>query len=198
MFNEINEGSLNSIVSRRFGMKGAAAFPAVAPELFPNITLENDRVEWGFLKGERIFARAINVNAVGAQFSHIQIRMASRNMIAVIERVISNTANQCSILRANADGGLVGWVGGVGVARDLRDTQTGSGSEIATLNSALAATGSSMGILNAVGQQIEPGIVMAANKVPLQSVIFAANTVNQAMNLTLFWRERAALPGELE
>ena len=66
--NEMDDGQdLNILLSRRLGVQRAPS-PNVASELFPSIVLELERVEWGFLGGERTFERWIKSAATVAKF----------------------------------------------------------------------------------------------------------------------------------
>jgi hypothetical protein len=72
VFNEIDEGGLNGILSRRLGMPGGSPAPSLAPEIMPQIVLESDRPEWGWLKGEMRCAGRFSVAALAGNYGYVQ------------------------------------------------------------------------------------------------------------------------------
>jgi hypothetical protein len=114
MFNGINEGGLNNILSQRLGVKGSSAAPAVAPEVFPCLTLENDRPEWSWLKGESLRG--------------IQIHNAVQHLIT----------------RAPINGTVTGWTTVNSIPRDFRNPTTGEAVRCEAVSTASAFVGATI------------------------------------------------------
>ncbi len=196
MFNEINEGGLNRILSQRLGMKGSSAAPACAPELFPGLTLENDRPEWGFLKGELLASKQVFVAAVAAQFAQAQLYLPSTsNLIVTVESIVNLTANVANVARGvGIGGGLGGWSAATVGTRDFRWNGERTGAVHETRSGAAnPTTFPNIAQLASNGIEIKTPIVI----VPGTALCIFNTTLNQTMSFTIAWRERVALPGEL-
>ena len=196
MFNEILEGGLNQLITGRLGMKGGAAAPAVAPELFPTLNLENDRPEWGYLKGELLAAKQVFVAAVAAQFGAAQIYIPSgNNLIAVIENISPLVASTANISRiVGIGGGVAGWAAATVATRDFRWPGERTGVVVETRTGvANPSTFPQLAQMSSASGQFNQPIVIA----PGTGVVVACTVVNQVLSFNLSWRERPALPGEL-
>lgn len=197
MFNEINDYSLNSVLIRRLGMVQAAAAPAVAPEVFPVMTLESDRPEWGWLKGEQLNGRFMSVGAVAGQFSMVQMYLPSTSQqVVVIENITNTGTAQLAIFRIiGIGGGLGGWSGRTVANRDTRWVGDRTGLVVETnQNAALPARYPDIAVL--------PGSIAARFEAPLiitpgRGFCIATASVNQIISANVNWRERVAQPGEL-
>lgn len=96
IFNEIQEQGLNQVIIKRLGMQTGTAVPAVQPELTCDLTLESDRPEWGWLKGEYRQGRRLNV-AAGAATEYAAFMLdnpALSGVLAVVEKSYSSVAAQ--------------------------------------------------------------------------------------------------------
>lgn len=197
IFNEISDrGQLTQILQRRLNMLGAAPAPALMPEIAPTLTLEHDRPEWGWLKGELPRSRTINVTGVAAQFSHIQLYIpTNRRNIAVITSIISNQATIAQVGRSFIGGGLVGWVGGTSAGRDLRDNSNGGAVLIeTTTNISLPGGFLELARISGITAQYDQPIILAPTG---QALFIHSGNVNQTLTVTVSWYEREAFPGEL-
>lgn len=195
-YDEIGEFSLDQVLARRLTTPGGAVAPTVAPELFGTVALENDRPEWGYLKGERRMQRVITVAAVAAQFSAAQLYIPSTSRtIAIVTSIRSCTVNTFNVARlVGISGGLGGWAGYATTSCDFRWGAQGSAVLCETTNNvAQPSNNGAITQLTAAGQVEENPIVIAPNTA---LGIYAA-TVNQLITLAVSWYERPAQPGEL-
>jgi hypothetical protein len=196
MFNEINEGGLNQILTRRLGMQGGASAPGVAPEVFPVLTLENDRPEWGYLKGERTCGKYDAVNAVAGQFSIAQLYLPSTsNEVAVITNIQRHTGADFSIARlVGIGGGLGGFAARTTATRDFR--WNGERTSLIlerTNNVALPTRFPDLFGFTAVQTSFtEPIVITPGTGLGLFGI-----AVNTTIVFSVQWRERPANPGEL-
>jgi len=91
-FDQIGETGLDQVLAKRLVTPGGAVSPTVAPELFPGITLESDRPEWGFLKGEIPYGRGIGT-AVPAGNQLVSLRNAAGSrMLVVVQNIQASVA----------------------------------------------------------------------------------------------------------
>lgn len=190
MFNEILEGGLNQAITRRLGMKGAAPLPAVAPELFVGMTLENDRPEWGFLKQELLYGYVVTVAAAPGAYSTVALQMplVASNMIAVIESVQARTQTAFLGFRAAYEAPGVQVNGG---SRDQRNTQT---SRVQVTPGSISALPSRL--IDQIGANTtERNPVILSPSTDYLHIV--GGTINTALTVAVTWRERTAQPGEL-
>jgi hypothetical protein len=112
LFNESLAPAFNALIRRLHGMKGGAPAPQVSPEISHMIVLENDRPEFGVLKGEYRYATAVSIAAGGAgTFAQIQLTLpAASGVISVIEEawVINPTGGPFSVRLGGTLGAVVG------------------------------------------------------------------------------------------
>lgn len=195
-FDSIGEFGLGQVLSRRLTTPGGAVAPTVAPELFPVLTLENDRPEWGQLKGEIICSKYDSAAAVAAQYGQFQLYLPSNvSTIAVVTSIKSHNANFLSVARGvGIGGGVAGWAGRTTANRDFRM----SGQNTAVIlerrsDAVLPSVFPGITMLGAAGDTYDEPIVIT----PGTSLIVYAQTVNQEVRITFNWRERAAQPGEI-
>lgn len=197
-FNAIGEYGLNDVLTKRLTTPGGSNAPSVAPEIFPVLTLENDRPEWIHLAGGGLFSKVVSITAVAAQYSMAQIYVPSdRRTIVVVENVRrSSSPTGINIARGvGISAGLGGWVGQSTAARDFRQRSEGSGAIIeTTTNVALPTTFALLDLLETDNGEAHavPFIVT-----PGTALILFGTAVNSTLRFTLKWRERSAQPGEL-
>lgn len=197
IFNEINErGQLTQLMQRRLNMLGAAPAPSLMPEIAPTLTLEHDRPEWGWLKGELPRSVRVFLPAVPAQFNIIQIYIpTNRRNIAVITNISNVVSTVVNIGRTFIGGGIVGYVGLATAGRDLRDRSTGGAALVETTNSiGIPASTTVVTGLDVAGQQYNQPIILAPSG---QALFLYSDTVNSAIGVNIAWYEREAMPGEL-
>lgn len=192
IFNEVGEGQLNSILVRRLSMKVPTAAPSVAPELFPNLTLENDRPEWGFLKGEYRWARAsVGAAAVGNLTWCALRNPAGSGIIAVVKQVTqSSTARATLYLGYQSPTTLVNSASGIAL-----DSRQPSNSQCFVLdgnNVGVPAGFSTLAIVVANVAFDEPVVVA-----PGAWLLCLNTSTNLAMPYSFCWTERQAVTGEL-
>lgn len=88
MYNEIQRAGLNGALHKTLSMKEGAPAPILATEISPGLTLESDRPEWGFLKGEyRWIANAEFPAGVAANIRWLLQNPANSGAIAVVEGI---------------------------------------------------------------------------------------------------------------
>jgi len=199
-FQAIGETGLNEVLAKRLTTPGGTIAPAVAPELFPIITLESERPEWGHLKGELLFSRAVTP-AVPVASSHVILRNpASSRTMAVITRINAlTTAGVLSVVLAPIGTFGTGAANSTGIARDGRDTAFAGGVftrtsqlTIFSLDAALSAVSESFRSQTTSMDLTEPWVLTPGN-----DLVIYGRTVAAALLVNLFWRERAMQPGEL-
>lgn len=199
IFNEIAEqGQLSQLLQRRLNMLGAAPAPALMPEIAPCLTLENDRPEWGWLKGENLKSRAIDVAAVVGQHSMCQLYIPSTTRaIAVIESIEARAAVSFNVAHAvGIGGGTTGWTPITAISRDTRNLNRQG--DLAILetrqNAALPTFHGVIAQINTGGSRdLREPIVVS----PGEAIVIYTISTNVALSINLHWRSRAALPGEL-
>lgn len=197
-FNEMTDGSdLNQVLTRRFGIQGAPS-PNMASEFFPNIVLEAERPEWGFLSGERHYSinGADAAGGVGV-YSHLHLfNPSGSGIIAVIEKVIMRALTTQDVL-------IYGWCNtnandGASYARSLdsREVTRRSACQMGTFTGVASVN-------RILGEWSPPladdslpmcqGIVLG----PGSEFIVRPTTDNIGLQGMIQWRERAATQGEL-
>jgi len=196
-FDNIGEFALDQVLAKRLTTPGGAVAPTVAPELFANITLENDRPEWGWMKNERLGARTVLRTAGGAGvFNFVQCYLPTTSReIAVVTLVRTLDAQAAQLCRITGiGGGLGGWGAQQVAARDFRWLADRT-SLIIEHNTgvALPTRGPDFGRLNSIGMSYEEAIVIA----PGTGLLVYGPTANTTLSFDIAWRERGAQPGEL-
>lgn len=193
VFNEIDEGGLNGILTRRLGMPGGSPAPSLAPEIMPQLVLENDRPEWGWPKGEMLVSGNFYQSAVALQLSFVEfINPATSNTIATIRNVTNIGATSFAITRAafSTAAGVTVLYGGVA---DLRYTFR---SHSILVRTGSAAAVSNQGIFYGMTSTAPPftGSIILPPGSLVRCVGIAANTT---IDFNLTWYERQAQAGEL-
>lgn len=188
-YNEILEGGLNNLIVKRLGMQTGTAVPAVQPEMTMDLTLENDRPEWGFLKGEFRYSRSRLVAAPGAGL-HAGVTIenqASSGMLVVVEECHASAFSRVSLVTS-----LAGFsAGDAGYARDGRQPTRSRCflNQYAVPTASLPPIGSLIpaGSVSQLAYIIPPGWYLAV----------VAGAANVACDFSLAWIERPLLAGEL-
>lgn len=197
IFNEINErGQLTQLLQRRLNMLGAAPAPSLMPEIAPTLTLEHDRPEWGWYKGELRRTRFVERGPVVGQFNTFQFYIPTdRRNIAVVTSITSGQASPIRVGRSFIGGGLVGYVAESSTGRDFRDRSTGGAVLCERTNNIAQPAGvETFTLLSGVGATFREPIILAPSGVSL----FVFNDfANNQIVFDISWYEREALPGEL-
>ena len=189
-------GPLNQILQKRYGIKGQAPALFMASEFFPMLSIENDRPEWGFLKGERWGGCDISDAAVGGQFSHAGISNPSGSGVLAVCRYIWPYSTIDLMVRTLAN---VAW--DLAVNCPVQDLRYGVGlrSTVQAVNLtqvAQAGTGLARFDFSGAGAitfPIEFRIVLP----PGAACLISPATAGVAVQGHFQWYERAAEPGEL-
>lgn len=196
--NAVAEFELNQLLARRLTTPGPAPSPGVEPALFPGITLENDRPEWGFLKSERLAAFSGSVTAVAGNNSAFGIfNPTGSRVIATVERYQVNVGAS-SVMGALTQQALALAPGTPGVRDGRWNPQGGSARPVLTAQSGTQVLAVADPILLRLPASettlVESPIIIP----PGWGFVVWCFTVNVNINaFYIHWRERTAQPGEL-
>lgn len=215
MYNEILSGRYNRLLQKMLSMKGAAPAPQLGGDISAGIELESDRPEWGFLSGDIRFSSVGAIAAAATFNSRLRFRVTAPNMLYVLEGLLVSAGGVTTVevytggvsYNINLTGGIL-----TSKSRDLRFAEKPSGSQ----------TGSSLvgsftnGDTATAGQLVQEMQVLANSPVWLpmpymlcspagqggvvaipQGFDVRAGTVNIALIVTAYWRERQIEEGEL-
>lgn len=195
-YNQAAEFGLQQLITRRLTTPGGLPAPTVAPEMFPVISLENDRPEWGFLKGERHMTGFYQGGPTVGNFEGVELRNpAGSGVIVVVNRIVTIAAADTRYYRAAAP--IAGLLGGT-APMDLRDPMPGANiNGIATIAGAAAPGLPPGGLMRRVEQggyvEHRENWVLPPNTA-LQVYVGATNLL---LTCWFNWTERGAQPGEL-
>lgn len=194
-YNAIGEGGLNAILTRRLDMKVASAAPAVAPEMFPGVTLENDRPEWGYLKGELRASTYIIMSPVVGQVCSAQFLVPAKSeTLAVITRIQLVSGTVYLGRAVTLGGGIFPWTNAQTYPSDFRWQAKGTSltAEVIT-NAAAPTTHGDLGILTTNVREWNTPIVIR----PGSSLIITPRGANLGFDINVSWYERQPTPSEL-
>lgn len=206
-YNEILAGRYNRGLQKLFQMKGGPPVPQLGSDISATIDVDTMlALENRILMSVRSFSRSATIPAGGAgNRSAYRLRNPSNsNVVAIIEKVSfwGTLADQPFLTRGpqpttdygTSDAGnnsirdvRMGPINSVLVASSKNNDGTIAG--FAELEVAFGANGSADGILYE-NQEIVVG--------PNDQVSIFSNVLNQALNFTLMWRERAIEESELQ
>lgn len=198
-WNEVLEGSLNQLIAKRFGMQAGSPSPLVAAEIFPVVVLEDDRVEYGFMKREVLGAARCVQGATAAVISNAMLRNPPNSgVIVTVLGFEMQTASNIDVLANYSDVANYATLD-AGLPRDLR-----FGAPAPTNNTVAVP---SHDATNAVPAGAKALFRFAANPTGFQrvelilgpgtSVEVRTVSVNTSLVVNWIWRERTAQPGEL-
>jgi len=195
-FDEIGEYALDQVLTRRLTTPGGSVAPTVAPELFGTLVLENDRPEWGYLKGERYCARSFFKAAVAAQYNMFQFYLpTTAKELVVIELIQNRTAQSDQVARmVGIGGGLGGWAAVATATRDTRYNGDRTSLIVESNNNvALPTRFQTMWQFSSTATPMDAPIIIA----PGGCLCISSNGLNTDLSVNVAWRERGAQPGEL-
>jgi hypothetical protein len=205
LYNEILVGRFNKSLSKLFSMKGAAAAPQLASEIVPAHTFFSG-AENRFLESWDRFSFQLNVVAGGAgNRSGIKARNpAGSNVIAIFEKVTFNgvLADQPFI---NQERNITTDFATAIAATNFTSLDARSQRRNSTIIVTQQTNAPVVG--NNVWQGAYPASGMADviidenQEIPLlpgDSYVFYANTLNQVLAVSFFWRERILEESELK
>ena len=193
--NELEDGAgLNQILSRAFGVQGAAA-PFMASEVFPVLVMGNDRPEWQFLSGDRLASGFHSDAAIAAQRSHVGINNpAGSGAICVVESIIVSGIS-ATVAIAIGKGAVIDSAAGQKFFRDTR-LPIATGGPTCDLYDTTQA-----GALGATVLTLEVGAVALEVKGPWilapDGFLLVRGGTAVAVSANFIWREYAAANGEL-
>jgi hypothetical protein len=193
VFNEIDEGGLNAILTTRLGMPGGAPAPSLAPEIMPQLVLESDRPEWGWPKGEMRCAGYFTVPAAAGVNSYVQFyNPPSSNSIVVIDYIENIVTNDIAVARCASSVLAAGSQVYAGVC-DMRFRFRTMQLQTTTVQALTPATQGLFTFLNAALHPFQGTLVLA----PDDLVIVYGQNVNNGIDFNVRWYERVAQSGEL-
>lgn len=201
ILNEVLDGQLNEILSRRLNMQGGAPAPGLTPEIFPALILEADRPEWGWLKQEQRFGLQATVLGAASNVSSIRLRNPTgSNILGVVSKIklvsIEGGAVNVFMSLGNAQLALAN---GFGTPRDTRWLNAASLAQgrFSMLLASTSATDFSPNGLAvwrfAAADQWDTEIVLA----PTGMIDIQSANDDVDMTVCFEWTERRAQPGEL-
>ena len=196
VFNEIDEGGLNAILTRRLGMPGGSPAPSLAPEIMPQMVLENDRPEWGWLKGEMLCAASgFEAALLGNRSYYEFVNPTTSQSIITIDYVENITANDLIVARAAFSTALGGTTENAGVC-DLRFRFRTNQMQLFR-GQALAAALTTQGTFAVLSENSLHPFTGAIIMPPGSLVRIFGVTDNSAIAFNIRWYERIAQSGEL-
>ena len=194
LFNALGEFALNQALAKRLTTPGPAPSPTVEPAIFPALVLENDRPEWGWLKGEIPASGRSSQIAVAGQFSCASLlNPVNSKLLIVVEAFEFNAGGSAGVFKITQQA-LAGTPVTVG-SRDSRvpGLRVAGQMSIGTVGGLAPEAPLGWTVSGGAGVFTSP-IVLA----PGWSFRWELATVNIAMNNAgIYWRERPAQPGEL-
>jgi hypothetical protein len=192
-FNEILVGRYNRFIQKLLSMKGPATMPQIAGEMQPVFPFFNG-VENRYLEAWDRFGSGTALAASVGNVGGVRLRNPSAsNVIAVIEK-----------MAIQAGAGIIMNVNEGIVAADLANVaaigrldargRTSTALSVTNQNSTAAIAGTSIFSIQIGAAQPYDVITFEDQEIPLlpgDAVTIVANTVNVAISVGLFWRERA-------
>lgn len=201
LYNEILVGELGEVLNRRLAMKAGNPAPSLAPEIMPVLGLEMDRPEWHWLGRSLLWGCGGLKTAVAGNRTVAQLRNPlGTNVIAVVERVSVET---------NATSPVYMDLSNVDIAGSLTQTETprrrdgripelqepactvGMGAQVAAL------IPTPLHIFHAPAGQFSPAFESPVILTPGRSLLLECTIVAIILKMTIQWRERRAVAGEL-
>lgn len=205
IFNEILEGQLNQILASRLGMKVGSPAPALNPEIWPGLVLENDRPEWHFLGGERQFGSSfLEVGTAGQLTVGGISNPPGSGVLAVIERVSFSVNAASRVEMALAFALPTGAVNTrAAIVRDGRQRSSGAlfGGAVCIVRTGAQAVGTLAGggmhvfenAAGAMGQTFDTAVILP----PGVALVWETDANAIQTRYSFQWRERRALTDEL-
>ena len=191
MFNQFEDkGQLAQVIMRRLNMTGASPAPAIAPELFPVFTYENDRPEWGYLKGEYRFGRTETVAAppAGEHAAFVVQNGGNSGAIVVVKDICVTALATARIVQQQT---FLASSPTTGVRRDSRQP---SNSRTGFIPGRIAGASVTAGaVLIPANTRTEVEFIIH----PGWELAVIAFNAAASMSASINWTERAAMIGEL-
>ena len=196
LFNGLGEGGLNRLLSRRLNIPGNPPAPSVEPALFAGLTLENDRPEWSFLKGEALFGAYVSVALVAAQYPMVQLYLpTTARSIAVITLLQNASTQQLAVARlVGISGSLAGWTARNTLNRDTRANAVGGACRLEINNNVAQPT--NHGTLHYF-QSLQNALISPLVLAPGGAIAIYGSTLGTPLEINIGWYERPAEISEL-
>jgi len=192
-------------ITRQFGEE--VRVDTITPELGMVVVLENDRPENAFLRAELLYAQSLQQVLSAANNSGIQLRNpATSNLIATVTAIVMSETVGGELVVSASPTQLTDLAGAAvqGKARDTRN-DTNTPGLLATSRCVVSRD-------NTVGNfsnQLEQVILLASSPwsaqcavpiilAPGGAVRVVTSGINTTLDISFAWRERVALPGELQ
>lgn len=201
MLNEIQDVGIGQVLRRRLGVLASGSpAPAIAPEFMPTLCVENDRPEWHYLANSKLAGATANVAAVVGQLSFVAVtNPAGSNGLVVVEHALIVTPAGSSIQLLTTLSSFAG----TPITPTVRDTrwivapQTTAGcfAQVTAGNVAGGPPDARFAVFESTTttEWDQPVILRPGSSF---CVIHATNNV-AITRVSVQWRERALVPGEL-
>lgn len=198
IWNEILEGGLNQLLAKRLAMQTGSPTPSISPELGAGLILENDRSEYGYIKGELLAAGRSGASAVVGQFGYVGVtNPANSGILATVERINWQFGASHGFVKARA---LT--LAGAPVTSGVRDTRwmpnVGTARPVCVVSAGTTAAAAPEPVLDYLfptnyGERTTEYVLRPGTHLLVELEV--ANIV--LPTVTFVWRERMAAPGEL-
>lgn len=199
MYGGFNDGGqLSQLLMRRLNLTGDSPVPVLMPELGANLVYENDRVEWGFPKGELHFEVGTQTAAVAGETGRASFYGAPGYITVVEELIVSDssgTGTAFAVMRPTEPAfTLPAIVNPACVDDRFGDLAPGT---FTSGTSAVAVTGPR--VLGYQGYLALTPVTIAKNVVLTgrQRLVASVLATNRPLNFQVRGYVRRALPGEL-
>ena len=203
-YNSLLAARYAGAINRQFGED--VRVDTITPELTMIVVLENDRPENAFLRDEFLYAQGVNQAAVAGLVDGVQLRNPlGSNLIATVTAIGWTTSAVSEIVVTMSPSQATDLLVALnGKARDTRN-DTNIPSILATSRCVVSKDTTVGSFPNLLEQQTAPATSpqSALCAVPLilapgGAVRIVTTAVNIGIDVSFAWRERVALPGELQ
>lgn len=206
--NDIQVGRYSQLLHKLLEISEGSPTPTIAPELFAMLTLEVDRPEWGWLKGEYPCAGYANEGAgAGARSIVALLNPTGSNALIVVEGAEILHSPELVLMEQVFGTSLTGFDDdGIERVIDLRAGTSGLGywrnpvGKIMTdTRAVLSATFGHLLPITTTSTptnvfRLEHPVILPPNS----ALAFTGSQDNVALRATIYWRERAIEPMELQ
>jgi len=204
--NEINVGRYGKILGKILGLRERNPSGEIATEIFPNITLENDRPEWLFLANERLCRAGDEQSGVAGQVSACALTAnVNTNVLGVVDHFLIST-NSAQLIQVGLAAALLATVNNCRIL-DARDPKYVNDDPLqCTLQSSKSTTATTFLSANRTIAEIRlptngtmrfDGPFILFGGPASTSIVVQGTTANTAIGVSWAWRERTIDPSEL-
>lgn len=194
--NEIETDRLDRVIRKALGIRAGTVAPTVAPEITPAIVIEQERPEWRYLAGERLFFRGLYQAAVVGNYSYVGLYVPLPRWQAIVEEVIISSSAS-----VNNRVGLASGVEVVGAGGYPRDDRYYGLPGIAEVYGSSRLGALPVGVMTSapVSQEIHirgPWLLTYTQPIRV-SLVVCTNAPNLDVTASFIWRERLITSDEL-